>query len=174
MPACQVRPDSSDFACANLSRGVHGFGVVQLISHRLSIGSLPWTPRRTHPATLAVDGSWFVRPPLAGSSADTGAMEPRSFPPVLIASSIWPVQSADAVSTTLSGSTELALQLPTSLKPSYYKPGKLGKATHAAFQHRFSPSESWLRATTIRTSCMGEQPWFPSTREFKNFYSRRL
>lgn len=99
------------FASANLSRGVHGWppacwlAVSQLNSHRLSIGSFPW------PWTFP------------GSAADTGAVGLRSVsPPLLIASSIFPAQSAAAVSTTLSGSPPLAGPPPLRLAHVIDKP----------------------------------------------------
>lgn len=119
-------------------------GTAQLISHRFSIGSLPWTLRRTHPATLVVGDSWILRPSAVGSPADTGAMEPRPFPPLLIASSIFAVQSAVNVSTTLSGSMSWPLHSPSrvahvianpafNLRLDIASPGNWVR-THAAFQ----------------------------------------
>lgn len=102
---------------ANLSRGAHGFGDAAWDGAANFSPLLDWIPpldpRRTYPATLVVGDSWILRPSAVGSPADTGAMEPRPFPPLLIASSIFAVQSAVNVSTTLSGSMSWPLHSPS-------------------------------------------------------------
>ncbi|PTB58178.1 hypothetical protein M431DRAFT_359833 [Trichoderma harzianum CBS 226.95] len=130
MPACFVRGQVSRFRSsitqawnyqislpANLSRGAHGFGDAAWDGAANFSPLLDWIPpldpQRTHPATLVVGDSWILRPSAVGSPADTGAMEPRPFPPLLIASSIFAVQSAVNVSTTLSGSMSWPLHSPS-------------------------------------------------------------